>query len=162
MSTTQLAALLVLLPGLALAQAVTVTLPSIRFERPPPLVVVQQDVHVVEDYDDDLYVVRGRYYVRRGNHWYRAHDHRGNWRRIEHRHVPASLSHMTPGKYRRYKSAHHGHDRHHDRHHDRRDHKKYKKHKKYKAKHDNHRAPSHGSSSRGPRHDDRGGGRGPR
>ncbi len=156
MSTTRLATLLVLLPGIALAQVVSVTLPSIRFERPPPLVVVHQDVHVVEDYDDDLYVVRGRYYVRRGNHWYRAHDHRGQWRRIEHRHVPASLTRMTPGKYRRYKRAHH--HAHRD---ERRDHKKYKKdahHHPKAVKHD--RGPRH--DDRGPRRDDRGGGRGPR
>lgn len=103
-----LLSLLLLLPGLAVAQTVTVTLPSIRFERPPPLVVLQPGVHVIEDYDDDLYIVDGRYYTRRGRHWYRAHDHRGHWKRIHHRHVPRSLVGFRPGEHRRWRRGHHG------------------------------------------------------
>lgn len=101
-----LLSLLLLLPGLAVAQTVTVTLPSIRFERPPPLVVLQPGIQVIEDYDDDLYIVNGRYYTRRGGHWYRAHDHRGHWKRVHKRHVPRSLVGFRPGEHRRWRRHH--------------------------------------------------------
>ncbi len=135
---TVLTLLSLMLPSLALAQVhISIDVPHIRFELPPPLVVVDTGVHVIEDYDEDLYVVDGRYWVRRGDYWYRAHDHRGGWVRVEHRYVPPRLVKYRPGQYRRWKrhhAPHHVHparhpsdrkryehrERHHDRDHDRR------------------------------------------
>jgi hypothetical protein len=96
-----------LLPSLVLAQVhINIEVPRIRFELPPALVVVDTGVYVIEDYDEDLYVVDDRYWVRRGDHWYRAHDHHGGWIRVEHRHVPPRLLKFRPGQYRRWKRHH--------------------------------------------------------
>ena len=49
----------------------------------PPLVVVQPGVQVVEDWDEEVFFVRGFYWVRRGDLWYRARSPRagtGPWR----------------------------------------------------------------------------------
>ncbi len=82
---------------------VDVPAPTITFTAPPPLVVVQPGVQVVEDYDDEVYVVQDVYWVRRGKHWYRSRDYRGGWVVVDGPGVPPSLVRMPPGKYRRYK-----------------------------------------------------------
>ncbi len=82
---------------------VTVQLPIIRFEAPPPLVVVQPGIQVVEDYDDEVYFVDSWYWVRRDGHWFRARDHHGGWVVAERGRVPVTLVNLQPGKYRRYK-----------------------------------------------------------
>jgi hypothetical protein len=66
----------------------------------PPMVVVQPGVSVVTELDEEVYFVNGWYWVRRGPHWYRTHDHRGRWAWIEPRYVPASLVRIPPGQYR--------------------------------------------------------------
>lgn len=87
-----------------------VPLPTITFSAPPPLVVVQPGVQVVEDYDDEVYFADGYYWVRRDDRWFRTRDHRGNWVVVERRIVPAAVVGLPPGQYRKWKKKHHGGD----------------------------------------------------
>jgi hypothetical protein len=82
---------------------INVQLPSVVFPAPPPMVVVQPGVQVVEDNDDEVFFVDDVYWVRRGPHWYRAKDHRGGWVVVDGPNVPPSLVRLPPGQYRRYK-----------------------------------------------------------
>lgn len=82
---------------------VEIALPSIRFEAPPPLVLVSPGVQVVEDYDDEVFFVGGWYWCRRDGHWFRTRDHHGGWLVVEHHVVPATIVKIPPGKYRRHK-----------------------------------------------------------
>lgn len=97
---------LCLTSSLSLAQVqvvVDVPAPTIRFVAPPPLVVVQPGVQVVEDFDDEVYFVDGVYWVRRGPRWYRSRDHRGGWAVVDGPGVPPTLVRLPPGRYRHYK-----------------------------------------------------------
>jgi hypothetical protein len=67
----------------------------------PPMVVVQPGVRVVSELDEEVYFVDGWYWVRRGPHWYRTHDHRGLWVWVAPVRVPAMLVRIPPGRYRR-------------------------------------------------------------
>jgi len=67
----------------------------------PPMVVVQPGVRVVSELDEEVYFVDGWYWVRRGPHWYRTHDHRGLWVWVVPARVPATLVRIPPGRYRR-------------------------------------------------------------
>ena len=90
----------------AWAQRVTVVVPpppAIRFETPPPVVEVNPGVQVVADQEEEVFVVDGWYWTRRGDHWFRARDHRGGWVVAEPRVVPATLGRMPPGKYKHWK-----------------------------------------------------------
>lgn len=94
---------LALTSSVSLAQVqVVVDVPTITFGAPPPLVVVQPGVQVVEDYDDEVYFVDNVYWVRRGPRWYRSRDYRGGWVVVE-RGVPTTLVKLPPGQYRHYK-----------------------------------------------------------
>lgn len=111
------------LSGAAHAQVqvdIHLDVPTVRFQAPPPLIVVRPGVQVVEDFDDEVFVVEGRYWMRRGPRWYRARDHRGPWVVVEHRHVPVVVTGLPPGHYKRYKRPHPAKvvkdARHHDRH----------------------------------------------
>ncbi|WP_043321510.1 hypothetical protein [Corallococcus coralloides] len=132
----RLLAALILLPSMAFGQVrvdLNVKLPDIVFSTPPPLVVVQPGVQVVEDYDEDLYIVDDAYWVRRDGRWYRARDYRGGWEVVEERRVPVTVVKLPPGRYKKWKHSRkgvvvpashrerghdHGHDRGHDRDHD--------------------------------------------
>ena len=95
-----------LVPIDALAQVqVTVGLPLVRFETAPPLVVVMPGIQVVENYDEEIYVVGGWYWMRRDNVWYRTHNHRGGWALVERGSVPTRIVTLQPGKYRSYKAV---------------------------------------------------------
>jgi len=90
----------------AFAQGVTVVVPPppvIRFEQPPPVVEVNPGVQVVEDQEEEVFVVDGWYWTRRGDHWFRARDHRGGWVVAEPRAVPVTLVKMPRGKYKHWK-----------------------------------------------------------
>jgi hypothetical protein len=92
--------------GPASAQGVTVVVPPppvIHFEQPPPVVEVDPGVQVVEDQEEEVFVVDGWYWTRRGDHWYRARDHRGNWVHVEPREVPVTIVRMPHGKYKHWK-----------------------------------------------------------
>lgn len=84
---------------------VQITGPSISFGAPPPVVVVEPGVQVVEDSPDEVFYVDNVYWVRRGPHWYRANDHRGGWVVVDGPGVPPALVHMPPGKYRHFKKG---------------------------------------------------------
>jgi hypothetical protein len=98
---------------------VRVGLPSIHFEVAPPLVVVSSGVHVVEDYDHEVFFVDGFYWYRDGDTWFHTRDHRGGWVVVEHPRVPRTIVKLAPGKYKHFKSrkgktvhAGHGDDAH--------------------------------------------------
>lgn len=97
-----LIASVVALPAFAQVE-ISIQLPSITFSAPPPLVVVQPGVQVVEDNDEEIYFVENYYYVRRGPRWYRTRDHRGGWAVVDGPGIPPTLVSMPAGKYRRYK-----------------------------------------------------------
>jgi hypothetical protein len=82
---------------------VNIPLPTISFPAPPPLVVVQPGIQVVEDNDDEIFFTDGFYWHRRDGHWFRTKEHNGKWVVVEERVVPAPLVRMTPGQYRRYR-----------------------------------------------------------
>ena len=84
---------------------VRVTVPTVRFEVAPPMVVVQPGVQVVQDYDEEVFFVDGRYWMRgRDGRWYRANDYRGGWVVTEARVVPAPIVRLPPGRYRHHKA----------------------------------------------------------
>ena len=93
---------IVALPAFAQVQ-ISVQLPTITFSAPPPLVVVQPGVQVVEDNEEEVFFVDNYYWVRRGPNWYRAKDHRGGWAVVEGPRVPAAIVRLPPGQYRRFK-----------------------------------------------------------
>ena len=85
-------------PALAQVQVqMTMHLPMVL----PPMVVVRPGVRVVSELDEEVYFVDGWYWVRRGPHWYRTHDHRGLWVWVVPARVPATLVRIPPGRYRR-------------------------------------------------------------
>lgn len=92
----------VALPAFAQVE-IQIQLPTITFNAPPPLVVVEPGVQVVEDQDEEVFFVSEYYWVRRGPRWYRTKDHRGGWVVVDGPGVPPSLVRVPAGKYRRYK-----------------------------------------------------------
>jgi hypothetical protein len=96
---------MLLIFALLMQVQVRVTVPTVRFEVAPPMVEVQPGVLVVHDYDDEVFFVEGRYWMR-GNdsRWYRANDHRGGWVAAEPREVPGSLVRVPPGRYKHHKA----------------------------------------------------------
>jgi hypothetical protein len=132
-----LVALLVVTPGLALAQASISA--GIRIDLPvvlPQLVVVSPGVQVVPEVEEEVFFVDRYYWVRRDRVWYRSRTHRGGWVVVPARAVPARIVEIPSGKYRRWvppghakriehrRDRRHDHDRDHHRdrdHHDRDD-----------------------------------------
>jgi hypothetical protein len=100
-----------------LAQEVRIELPSIRFEAPPPLVVVEPGIEVVPDQPDEVFYVDGWYWTRRDGRWFRTRDYRGQWVVAERRIVPERLFGVPEGRYRRW----HGERRHEERREERRE-----------------------------------------
>jgi hypothetical protein len=96
-----------LLPAAAEAQAavdIRVNLPVVL----PRLVVVSPGVQVVPDFEEEVFLVNGFYWVRHDNGWYRSRSHRGGWMLAGPRLVPAQLGRLPPGKYKHWKPAHGG------------------------------------------------------
>lgn len=82
---------------------VRIDLPTIRFPAPPPLVVIEPGIQVVEDNDDEVFFVDNWYWHRRGDHWFRKQRHDGDWVVVEHRHVPGRIVTFAPGHYRKWR-----------------------------------------------------------
>jgi hypothetical protein len=80
---------------------VTLALPPVL----PPMAVVRPGVQVVQDLDEEIFFVDGWYWVRRGQYWYRARDHRRAWVYANPRFVPPALIQIAPGQYRHYRKA---------------------------------------------------------
>lgn len=94
------------LPKVASAQVdvrVRLPLPTIRFEVPPPLVVVNEGVEVVPDCPEEVFHRDGWYWHRTEGRWYRTRDHRGGWVFVESRQVPVVLVDIPRGKYKHHK-----------------------------------------------------------
>jgi hypothetical protein len=81
----------------------TLNLPAVL----PPLIVVQPGVSVARDMDDEVFYADGYYWARQDRRWFRAHDHRSGWARIEDRQVPAVIVQSPPGRYRHYRGDEH-------------------------------------------------------
>lgn len=82
---------------------VQIPLPPIVFPAPPPLVVVEPGVQVVEDNDDEVFFVDNVYWTRRDGRWFRSPDHRGTWVVVDGPRVPPVLVKQPPGKFKRFK-----------------------------------------------------------
>jgi hypothetical protein len=74
----------------------------------PQLVVVQPGVSVVPGSAVEVFYANGYYWSRRDQIWYRTHDHRGAWTRVDDRRVPAGIASSPPGRYRNYEGEKHG------------------------------------------------------
>lgn len=87
---------------------VEIAVPTIVFPAPPPLVVIQPGVQVVEDFDDEVFFVDGFYWCRREGRWFRAKTHQGGWVVMPASGVPVTLVALPPGQYRKWKRVHGG------------------------------------------------------
>jgi len=95
---------MLLIFALLMQVQVRVTVPTVRFEVAPPMVEVQPGVLVVHDYDEEVFFVDGRYWMRAPDgRWYRASDYRGGWVVAEPRVVPAPIVRIPPGRYKHHK-----------------------------------------------------------
>lgn len=121
------AAVLAASPVLAQVRVeVNVPVPTITFHAPPPMVVVQPGVQVVEDSDDEVFFVDGFYWCRRDGRWFRTRTHSGGWVFVEERRVPRPIYGLPPGHYRHFRHERpavveppgrpHGKEHHHGRH----------------------------------------------
>lgn len=72
----------------------------------PPLVAIQPGVLVVEDFDDEVFVVEGIYWARRGDRWYRATGPRATFVVVERARVPPALVRLPPGQYKKWRKKH--------------------------------------------------------
>ena len=75
---------------------------TLRFPDLMPLVVVQPGVSVARDRDDEVFYSDGYYWVRQDRTWYRSHDHRQGWARVDDGGVPQAIVQSPPGRYRHY------------------------------------------------------------
>src|SRR5438105_648873 len=75
---------------------------SIKFDAPPPLVVVSPGIQVVPDLDEEVFFDDGWYWTRRDDVWYRTRDYHGGWVVVEHEHVPPGLVKVPPGQYKHW------------------------------------------------------------
>ena len=69
----------------------------------PPLLVVQPGIQVVENWNEEVFVTGGYYWVRRDERWYRAAGPRATFVYVESRHVPPGLTRLPPGHYKHYR-----------------------------------------------------------
>jgi hypothetical protein len=79
--------------------------PAIRYEAPPPLVVVEPGVQVVENADEEVFFVDGYYWHPGPNGWwYRTRSFRGGWVAVPARSAPQRLVRLPPGQYRHWRA----------------------------------------------------------
>ena len=96
---------MMLIFALLMQVQVRVNVPTVRFEVAPPMVQVQPGVMVVQDHDEEVFLVNGRYWMRGADgRWYRASDYHGGWVVVEPRVVPVTIVRLPPGRYKH----HHG------------------------------------------------------
>ena len=102
--------LLVLLALAASAPAAAQVHVDIQIPLPPMpgLVVVQPGVEVVEQYDEEVFVHGGWFWMRRGPVWYRSRSPEARFVHVEPRLVPRPLVRLPPpGHYRHYRGEAH-------------------------------------------------------
>ncbi|MBL8741414.1 MAG: hypothetical protein JNK04_09980 [Myxococcales bacterium] len=96
-------------PGYGSAAAVIIEEPAearVVFAEPPPLVVVEPDVYVVEDASYAIYFVDGFYWhVGGAGHWYRARRWDEPWVRVEAHFVPPRISHRDHHAYVHFRAS---------------------------------------------------------
>jgi hypothetical protein len=85
-------------PQVAFQMQVNVGLPP-----QPPLVVVQPGIQVVENWNEEVFVTSGYYWVHRDDRWYRAPGPHATFVYVEPRHVPPGLTRLPPGHYKHYR-----------------------------------------------------------
>ncbi|HEY2029873.1 MAG TPA: hypothetical protein VGH20_11770 [Myxococcales bacterium] len=95
-------AIALLLPSVASAQVFI----NFGWSAPPPLVEVSPGVQVVENSNEEVFFVDGRYWVERDGRWYWARDHHARWV-MESRHVPVFLVRHHRGEYAHWRRADH-------------------------------------------------------
>ena len=79
---------------------------SLGWTAPPPLVEVSPGVQVVEDGNEEIFFVNGRYWVERGGRWYVARDWRTHWV-VAARPAPVFLVRHHRGEYLHWRRAEH-------------------------------------------------------
>ncbi len=82
---------------------IQIPLPTITFQAPPPLVVIQPGVQVVENSDEEVFFTDGYYWSRRDTRWFRTRTHDGRWEVVETRYVPRTIAVIPAGQYSRWK-----------------------------------------------------------
>ena len=75
---------------------------QLGFQGPPPLVVVQPGIQVVEGVGEEIFFSGGWYWCRRPNGWYRAPALGARFDWIEGRYVPGALRGFPIGRYRNW------------------------------------------------------------
>lgn len=76
------------------------------FYDPPPLVAVDSDVYVVEDFEVPVYYTGGYYWQYRSDRWYRAARWNQPWVIVEVTVIPTTLVHRDHRHYARYHDGH--------------------------------------------------------
>lgn len=84
---------------------VNIPLPPIVFPAPPPLVVIEPGVQVVEDNDDEVFFVDNFYWVQRDGRWFKSRDHKGSWVVVDGPLVPPLIVKQPKGKWKKYKKG---------------------------------------------------------
>ena len=93
-------ALLLSAPRLASAQLVV----NFGWEAPPAVIEVSPGVQVVRDYDQEVFVSGGHYWVERGGGWYWADDYHGHWVQAPRERVPVFIRDHRRGAYAHYRN----------------------------------------------------------
>ena len=78
--------------------------PTVRFEAPPPLAVVEPGVQVVRDCDEEVFFSGGWYWhPGPSGVWYRTRSYRGGWVVAPRRAVPVAVARLPRGQYRHFR-----------------------------------------------------------
>jgi hypothetical protein len=75
---------------------------QLGIQGPPPLVLVQPGIQVVEGINEEIFFSGGFYWCRRDNGWYRARSLGGRFGWVEGRYVPGALRGFPAGRYRNW------------------------------------------------------------
>jgi hypothetical protein len=76
---------------------------TVTFNEPPPLVQVEPDVYVVEDYPAPIYFHAGAYWYYEGGVWYERPHWDAPWIRADVRVVPTVIVHRDHHRYVHYR-----------------------------------------------------------
>jgi len=78
----------------------------------PPLIVLEPGVQVVTDFDDEVFLVSGAYWLRRGPYWYRTRRPGAAFIYVPAPRVPVVLARLPPpGHYKHYRKERHEQER---------------------------------------------------
>lgn len=91
------------LPAEVLHDEPAAVAPAASFSEPPPLVPIEPQVYVVEDYDVPVYYTDGHYWVARGDTWYHTPRWDQPWVVIDVALVPTLVVHKQHDRYVHYR-----------------------------------------------------------